>query len=65
MIRRYGLTHPVGRIGTPADIANAAIFLASERASFITGEALNVDGGLMAQGAWAGGAGAAMLEPAE
>lgn len=62
MIRRYGTTHPIGRIGTPEDIANAAIFLASERASFITGEALNVDGGLMAVGAWAASAGASMVE---
>lgn len=65
MIRRYGTTHPIGRIGTPRDIANAAIFLASERASFITGEAINVDGGLMAVGAWAMSAGASMIdEPA-
>ena len=62
MIRRYGTTHPIGRIGTPEDIANAVIFLASERASFITGEALNVDGGLMAVGAWAASAGASMVE---
>ena len=56
-IRRYGAIHPVGRIGTPDDVAEAVLFLASERASFITGEYLTVDGGLMAQGAWAGGAG--------
>ncbi|WP_242300569.1 3-oxoacyl-ACP reductase FabG [Bacillus cereus group sp. BfR-BA-01494] len=37
---------PVGRIGTPEDIANAAAFLASEYASYITGEVLNVSGGL-------------------
>ncbi|PFK34081.1 3-oxoacyl-[acyl-carrier-protein] reductase [Bacillus cereus] len=37
---------PVGRIGTPQDIANAAAFLASEYASYITGEVLNVSGGL-------------------
>lgn len=37
---------PVGRIGTPADIANAAAFLASEYASYITGEILHVSGGL-------------------
>ena len=35
---------PVGRIGTPEDIANAAAFLASEYASYITGEVLNVSG---------------------
>jgi 3-oxoacyl-[acyl-carrier protein] reductase len=37
---------PLGRLGTPADIANAYIFLASDKASFITGAVLNVDGGL-------------------
>jgi NAD(P)-dependent dehydrogenase (short-subunit alcohol dehydrogenase family) len=56
-VRRYGSFHPLGRIGTPADIANAVLFLASERASFITGEYLTVDGGFMAQGAWATSAG--------
>ena len=56
-IRRYGAAHPLGRIGTPKDIGAAAVFLASDDASFITGEALNVDGGYMALGAWASGAG--------
>lgn len=56
-VRRYGSFHPIGRIGTPADIAEAALFLASDRASFITGEYLTVDGGFMAQGAWASSAG--------
>ena len=36
---------PLNRFGTPEDIANAAIFLASELASFITGSCLTVDGG--------------------
>jgi NAD(P)-dependent dehydrogenase (short-subunit alcohol dehydrogenase family) len=38
-------TVPLGRVGAPADIAHAAVFLASERASFITGHILTVDGG--------------------
>lgn len=44
--------HPIGRIGTPGDIANAVLFLASEKASFMTGENVCVDGGMMAKGAW-------------
>tara|TARA_A100001037_G_scaffold275923_1_gene274819 strand:- start:284 stop:1099 length:816 start_codon:yes stop_codon:yes gene_type:complete len=45
--------HPLGRIGQPEDIANMVLFLASDKASFITGSYFNVDGGLMAMGAWA------------
>jgi 3-oxoacyl-[acyl-carrier protein] reductase len=38
---------PLGRLGTPEDIANAYAFLASSEASFITGEVLRVDGGIV------------------
>jgi NAD(P)-dependent dehydrogenase (short-subunit alcohol dehydrogenase family) len=38
---------PLGRLGTPADVANAVVFLASEEASFITGEIVDVNGGLL------------------
>ena len=38
---------PLGRMGEPADIANAYVFLASKEASFITGTCLNVDGGII------------------
>jgi NAD(P)-dependent dehydrogenase (short-subunit alcohol dehydrogenase family) len=38
---------PLGRQATPGDVANAVCFLASEEASFITGEIMDVDGGLM------------------
>jgi NAD(P)-dependent dehydrogenase (short-subunit alcohol dehydrogenase family) len=36
---------PLGRVGLPAEIARAAVFLASERSSFITGQILTADGG--------------------
>ena len=41
--------HPVGRLGQPEDIANAALFLASDEAAFVTGAPLIVDGGYTAQ----------------
>lgn len=37
---------PIGRLGTPEDVASAAVFLASNEASFITGDMLFVDGGI-------------------
>lgn len=37
-------TIPLGRIGTPEDVANAFVYLASEKASYVTGEILSVDG---------------------
>lgn len=38
---------PLGRLGTPEDVANAVAFLASEEASYITGHVLNVNGGML------------------
>jgi meso-butanediol dehydrogenase / (S,S)-butanediol dehydrogenase / diacetyl reductase len=40
--------YPLGRVGEPDDVANAALFLASDEASWITGTVLRVDGGLLA-----------------
>jgi 3-oxoacyl-[acyl-carrier protein] reductase len=39
---------PVGRMGTPEDIAHAYLFLASDEASFINGAVLHIDGGMVA-----------------
>jgi meso-butanediol dehydrogenase/(S,S)-butanediol dehydrogenase/diacetyl reductase len=49
MRKAYARAIPMGRLGEPADIANAAVFLASDEASFVTGIALPVDGGLLAR----------------
>ncbi len=38
---------PLGRVGTPADVAEAVLFLASDGASYITGQTVTVDGGLI------------------
>ena len=45
MYTKFVSTVPIGRLSTPQDIANAALFLASDDAAFITGVALEVDGG--------------------
>lgn len=43
---RYRTMIPLGRLGTTGDIANVVLFLASSYAAFVTGETVNVDGGL-------------------
>lgn len=46
---RFATTIPLQRIGNPEEIAQAVVFLASDKASFITGESLGIDGGKSAQ----------------
>jgi 3-oxoacyl-[acyl-carrier protein] reductase len=46
-VKKAALDIPLGRIGTPEEFANVAVFLASERSSYITGVALQIDGGVV------------------
>lgn len=52
MKRRLGRTQVLGRIGDPVDIANAALWLASDESSYVTGHAQVVDGGAYAGKPW-------------
>jgi NAD(P)-dependent dehydrogenase (short-subunit alcohol dehydrogenase family) len=47
-IDAWGRSHPLGRVARPGEIAEVVGFLASRRASFVTGEDVRVDGGLLA-----------------
>lgn len=47
-LRRTAELHPLKRVGEPVEIADAILYLLSDRASFVTGTALTVDGGLTA-----------------
>ena len=48
VFKRFADAHPLGRIGTPEEVAELAAFLASDRAAFCTGGDYLVDGGLLA-----------------
>ena len=47
---KVSATYPLKRLGTPEDVAGAAAFLASDDAAWITGQILNLDGGLLVSG---------------
>jgi len=49
MRQQLAARHPLGRFGYPSNIADAVVFLASDKAAFITGAELVVDGGMTAQ----------------
>jgi len=48
VIEEWGSMHPIGRVGTPEEIAELIAFLVSDNASFITGAEFKIDGGMMA-----------------
>jgi meso-butanediol dehydrogenase/(S,S)-butanediol dehydrogenase/diacetyl reductase len=48
VFERLSKWYPLGRVAEPGDVANAALFLVSDEASFVTGEVMLVDGGLLA-----------------
>jgi NAD(P)-dependent dehydrogenase (short-subunit alcohol dehydrogenase family) len=48
VFERLSAWYPIGRVGEPEDIANAALYLASDEAAFVTGAVFPVDGGLTA-----------------
>jgi NAD(P)-dependent dehydrogenase (short-subunit alcohol dehydrogenase family) len=50
LIESWNRAHPIGRFGQPDEVAEAVLFLASDRSSFVTGDIIRVDGGLVVRG---------------
>ena len=48
-VEAWGALHPMGRVCTPEEVADAVVFLAGSTSTFVTGAALLVDGGLLSQ----------------
>jgi NAD(P)-dependent dehydrogenase (short-subunit alcohol dehydrogenase family) len=50
--RLWGEITPLGRVGTPADVGRAVVFLASDESSFVSGQTIYVDGAVFTQATW-------------
>ena len=48
MIEASAVRNPLGRLGTTGDIANLALYLASDESSWVSGTAITIDGGMSA-----------------